>query len=148
MSDFPDDNSFFGTLKFTQVGGVAVQYFNQTGEVSVRGTCVTITAPWTVGKVPIDVPSCIGVIDEDGKAIGAKVWVVIYGIAPVLFTTSVTAGYLARTPLTGDGGAISGRAISEPLPASPFASDKHFCEIGHCVETGPAGLVNVNLHFN
>ena len=136
------------TAKFTAEGGVAVQYFNQTGGVSVRGTCVTITAPWTVGKVPINVPTCIGVIQEDGIVVGQMVWVVIYGIAPVLFTTAVTAGYLARTPLTADGG-TSGSAIAEAFPTPPFATDAHFCEIGHCIETkATAGLVNVNLHFN
>jgi hypothetical protein len=58
-------------------------------------------------------------------------------------------GYLARTGLAADTGEVAGQALSEALPESPFTDAKHFCEIGHCLEsrTG-AGLALVNLHFN
>ena len=48
-----------------------------------------------------------------------------------------------------DTGEISGQALNEAVPTSPFATDKHFCEIGHVLETRTgAGLAKVNLHFN
>jgi hypothetical protein len=137
-------------VKITPEGGIAVQYINQTGEVSVKGTTVHITGPMTVGKTAINQPDCIGVIYNAGIPVGQGVWVVVSGVAQVLFSTATTAGYLARTFVTADGGAfVAGQALAEAVPSSPFASDKHFAEIGHVAETIAApGLAKVNLHFN
>lgn len=137
--------------KITAEGGIAVQYINSCVGASVKGTCVTIKAasPWEVTEVPIQQPSCIGIIYEDGIPVGQRVWVVVSGVAPVLFWTATTAGHLARTGLTADTGEVAGQAISEAVPTSPFDVDKHFCEIGHVIETNTSpGLANVNLHFN
>jgi len=138
-------------VKLTPEGGIAVQYINACAGPSVKGTCVTIkdSAPWSVTEVPIQVPNCIGIVYEDNIAVGDRVWVVISGIAPVLFWTPTIAGQLARTGLTVDVGEVAGKAIAENIPTSPFGVDKHFCEIGHVIETNTApGLANVNLHFN
>lgn len=137
-------------VRITPEGGLAVQYINQTGETSVKGTTVCITANSTVGKTAINKPDCIGVIYNAGIPVGQKVWVVISGVGQVLFVNATTAGYLARTFVTADGGTgVVGKALSEAVPTSPFASDKHFCEIGHIIETvGAPGLARVNLHFN
>ncbi len=63
--------------------------------------------------------------------------------------SNTTAGQLARTFVTADAGFVAGRALAENVPTAPFASDKHFCEIGHVAETRVgAGLAKVNLHFN
>jgi len=42
-----------------------------------------------------------------------------------------------------------GNAIAGAFPTSPFATDKHFQELGHSMQsrTG-AGLARVNLRFN
>lgn len=144
------DKSFNGKVRFTEFGGTAVLFKNGTGAASVRGTCVSLktATPWTVALTGIDQPDCVGVVLEPDIPDGGDLWVTISGVAPVLFGGSATVKNLARTPITADSGA-AGIAIAEAFPTSPFATDKHFCEIGHIIEsrTG-AGLANVILHFN
>lgn len=137
-------------IKFTPEGGLAIRVINKTGAASIKGYCVTAGAEDnSVILVPIGVPNCIGVFYESGKADGEYVWIVISGMADVYFWNAPTVGYLARTGLAADTGEVSGQALSEAFPASPFASDKHFCEIGHVLETKEApGLAKTLLHFN
>jgi hypothetical protein len=133
----------------TPEGGIAVRYVNGTGAPSVKGSVVRITGERTVNLSQVGVPDSIGVVYQDGIAAGADVWVVISGIAEVLFTGNTTAGHLARTFIAADSGGEAGKALSEAVPSSPFATDKHFCEIGHVVGSRVgAGLAKVNLHFN
>jgi hypothetical protein len=138
-------------VKFTDEGGLAVQYLNKTGADSIKGYCVTASDATAdaVKLVPIQVPNCIGVFLDSGVPDGELAWVVISGRAYVYFWGDAVKGYLARTGLTADTGEVAGQALSEAMPESPFDVDKHFCEIGHCLEarTG-AGLALVNLHFN
>jgi hypothetical protein len=141
-------------VKLTDEGGLAVKMTNKTGGVSVKGEIVTpysaTAIDRAVAKVVVDVPSAIGVFYESGVADGSEAWVVVSGVADVYFVGNTTRGHLARTFLTADGGSyVAGQALSEAFPTPPFASDKHFCEIGHVLEsrTG-AGLAKVNLHFN
>ena len=126
-----------------------VQLINGTGATSVKGKLVDINADMTVRLCPVGIPDCIGVISEDGIAPGELMWVVFSGPADVYFTLGSTAGHLARSTLSVDSGAVAGEAKSEAVPTSPFATDKHFCEIGHVLEsrTG-AGLAKCMLHFN
>jgi hypothetical protein len=134
----------------TPEGGVFVRMINKTGANSVEGTVVRVgSIDNSVIKAQVDIPDPIGVIYENGIADGNLVKVVISGIAKVLFIGNTAAQNLARTFITGDAGYISGYALAEAFPSPPFASDKHFCEIGHVLETrtGP-GLAKVNLHFN
>ena len=134
----------------TDDGGLAIKLINETGADSIKGYCVTTgSADNSVILVPINVPNCIGVFLEDDIPDGSEAWVVISGIADVYFWNAPTRGYLARTGLTVDTGEISGQALSEAIPTTPFSDDKHFCEIGHILESkAEAGLAKVVLHFN
>lgn len=140
-------------IKFTSEGGLAILLVNKTGAASVKGEVVTVyndtAVDNAVEKIVVDVPNAIGVFLESGVADGAQAWIVISGKASVYFGGSTTRGHLARTTVTGDAFTTTGYALSEAVPSPPFATDKHFCEIGHVLEsrTG-AGLAKVNLHFN
>lgn len=139
-------------IKLTEDGGIAVLMVNKSGASTVKGLLVQLlsTRNLSVQAIVKDVPAPIGVFLDDGIPDGSPAWVVISGVAYVLYVGNVTAGHLARGFLTSDGASyIPGYALSEPFPSSPFASDKHFYEIGHTAEsrTG-AGLALTILHFN
>ena len=140
-----------GKIAVTDDGGLAIKLTNKTGAASIEGYVVTAsdTTDNAVMLVPVQDPDAIGVFLESDVADGDEAWVVISGIAEVYFSNAPTKGYLARTGLTADTGEVSGQALSEAIPTSPFATDKHFCEIGHILETkSEAGLAKVVLHFN
>ena len=131
--------------------GDIVSLINKTGDVSVKGTVVraSSTVDLAVEKIAQNIPDPIGVIAEDGIADGQPVKVMKSGIADVLFIDSTTRGHLARGFLTADNGFVAGKALSETAPIAPFASDKHFYEIGHVLESRVgAGLAKVMLHSN
>ena len=138
-------------VKFTPEGGIAIRLTNKTGNPSVKGNCVTPISSHNnaVQLVEIGVPNCVGIFYESGIADGSEAWVVVSGIAEVYFWGNTTRGHLARTGMAVDTGEVAGQALSEAVPLSPFNEDKHFCEIGHVLEsrTG-AGLAKVVLHFN
>jgi hypothetical protein len=125
---------------------------NLTGGVSVKGEVVTAGSAVnnSVTKIVVDIPNPIGVFYESGIADGAEAWVVVSGIADVYFVGNTTRGHIARGFLTADGASyVAGQALSEAYPTSPFASDKHFYEIGHVLEArAGAGLAKCVLHFN
>jgi hypothetical protein len=139
-------------IKFTKEGGLAVKLINKTGSASVKGNLVepSDTTNFAVDLVVKDVPDPIGVFYDTGVANGQPAWVVIAGIAEVYFVGNTTRGHFARGFLTADGGSyVVGEALSEAVPTSPFANDKHFYEIGHVIETRTgAGLAKCILHFN
>lgn len=141
--------SGFGGVYLTPEGGIAVKFKNATGVPSVKGAVVRVGGERAVELAQVGIPDPIGVFFQDGVPDGEDAWVVTGGIADVLFIGNTTAGHLARTFVSGDAGGVAGRALSEAAPTSPFATDKHFCEMGHVLEsrTG-AGLALVNLHFN
>ena len=138
-------------LNVTPEGGSYVWMINKTGAASVKGTVVDAhrTIENAVRNIVVDVPDPIGVIYDNGVPDGSLVRVVMSGIAEALFIGSVTIGHLARGFVTGDAGYVSGKLLSEAVPTSPFASDKHFYECGHTIQarTG-AGLAKIVLHFN
>jgi hypothetical protein len=138
-------------VKLTLEGGIAVKLTNKTGAPSVKGYTVHNNPSFAnaVALTAVGDPDCFGVFYESGVADGSEAWVVISGIASVYFIGSVTLGHIARTFIAADAGAAAGKAMSESVPTSPFATDKHFCEIGHVIEsrTG-AGLAKTILHFN
>lgn len=139
-------------VMLTPEGGLAVRLTNKTGGATVKGEIVDASGAVdnAVIKIVKDVPDPIGVFYESGIADGAEAWVVVSGIAEVYFVGNVTRGNLARGFLTADGASyVTGQALNEAVPTSPFSSDKHFYEIGHTIEsrTG-AGLAKVILHFN
>ena len=144
--------------KITEEGGVAILMTNKTGATSVKGNTVdvyTATAIDNAVRLTLqNIPDCIGVFLESGVADGSEAWVVISGIADVYYWGSTVRGYMSRTGLTADTGEVAGQATAEVVPTSPFSVDKHFCEIGHCIETVAAGgggthvLARCLLHFN
>lgn len=139
------------SVNVTTEGGFYINLINKTGGVSVKGTVVepSSTIDLAVNKIQQGIPDPIGVIYEDGVADGELVKVVISGIADVLFIGSTTRHHFARGFVAAEAGFVAGKAISESIPTSPFATDKHFYEIGHVLESRDgAGLAKVMLHFN
>lgn len=138
-------------VKFTEDGGLAIKLTNKTGAASVKGYLVHNSSAVDNAVVlsQIDIPDCVGVFLESDVADGEEAWIAVAGIADVYFSGDSTRGHMARVGVSQDTGKANGQAISEAIPTSPFASDKHFAEIGHVLEsrTG-AGLAKCVLHFN
>lgn len=136
----------------TEDGGVAVRMINDTGVATVKGYVVqpSSSVDFGVKLIVKDIPNPIGVFYETGIADGEYTWVVISGIAYVYYVASTTRNYFSRGFLTADGGSyVTGQALNEALPSSPFASDKHFYELGHVLETRTGeGLAKTLIHFN
>ena len=138
-------------IKFTPEGGIATRVINDTGSPSIKGTIVHASPNIynAVSIIPIDNPDPIGIVYDNGIINGEYMWIVQFGKAQVLYSTPVNRGTFSRCPLSIDGAAIAGRAINQVLPLPPFATDKHFLEIGHPTETIAApGLALTFLHFN
>lgn len=143
-------------LGFTPDGGLCIKLTNKTGGNSIQGT---IAHPYGASAIdlafdliPDNEPDQIGVIygDDDGNPVadGEGCWLTVNGIAKVYFESAVALEDFARTQITSDGGTL-GYAVSEVAPLPPFATDKHFLEIGHILEaTGGAGLARCLLHSN
>ena len=135
--------------KMTSEGGFAVRLTNKTGVASVKGQLVAAdtTTNDAVALTGVSDTECFGVFYESGIADGSEVWVIIAGIADVLFEDN-------HGPTRGDWvstGSEAGYAFSQ---ASPAAAPTHFEEIGHCIETVAAGGAGTHvaarciLHFN
>lgn len=137
-------------VKFTADGGLAVKLTNKTGANSVKGKLVKADTANNdaVILVAVSDDECCGIFYEDGIADGAVTWVVVNGIADVLFEDNFgpTRGDWVATSATDAGYARA--------QASPAAAPQHFEEIGHCIETVAAGgagthvLARCVLHFN
>lgn len=145
--------NLMGRSLITPLGGLARLYINQTGETSVAGKWVQAheSISDAVQLCVFNEPDPIGVIFSNGVPVGGYMWVVYTGVAEALFQNAPTAGYLARGLVTGDATAsyTAGIFLSEAIPTSPFADDKHFYEGGHILKTKTAvGTAKVNLHFN
>lgn len=137
-------------VKLTPEGGLAVRLTNKTGGASIKGTILGIAAGTdnAFDLLPDDEPDVIGVVYEAGIADGQECWVVTNGICDIYFEAAVTRGEFARSQIDADGGTV-GYAVAEAVPTSPFATDKHFQEVGHIIEsTGGAGLAKCIIHFN
>lgn len=135
----------------TKEGGLAVWFQNRTGAPTVKGMLVTMgTAPSSVVACPKTVPKCCGVILDAGVLDSEFVRVVIAGVAYVLVEDGLgpTVGYWVGLSSVTDGRA----QFQATLPDNSGAGiDLHNREIGHCVDTVPAGtdvLARVVLHFN
>jgi hypothetical protein len=137
--------------RLTPEGGLMIQLVNKTGAVSVKGSvvCTGSAVDKSCQLIVKDAPDPIGVIYNSGIADGSPVWVVVSGVADVLFWNAPTRKQLARGSVGTEAGYEAGKVISEAIPSSPFATDKHFYEIGHVLESKASpGLAKVNLHFN
>lgn len=144
--------SFIGNAntRITPEGGLAIRVINKTGAPSVKGTVLEVhgSIDKAVKLADIDDIDPCAIMYDDGVPDGNLVWVVTSGKAYVLYSTTVALGTISRVPEAGDGG-TNGYAINEALPTPPFATDKHFQEIGHPLEAiGSPGLALTALHFN
>lgn len=137
-------------VRMTPEGGIAIKLENDTGANTVKGQLARASTS-TDDAFELATASeeeCIGVIYEDGIADGNDCWIVIGGIADVLFEDNhgTTRGYWVGSSTTDAGYAVTAAAV----PAAP----RHFEEIGHCIETVAAGGAGTNiyarcvLHFN
>ena len=136
-------------VKLTTDGGEASRMINKTGANSVKGTIVEIgPIDKSVKLANIDDIDPCGIMFDDGVPDGGWIWVVTGGKAKVLYSTSVSLGTISRVPIAADESATNGLAINEALPVPPFATDKHFREIGHPEEAiGTPGLASTMIHF-
>lgn len=141
------DDAFSGVLaRVTPEGGLAVKLTNKTGAASVKGALLSAGA--TVDNSVIlqnNTYDAIGVFYEAGVPDGGQAWVVVSGIADVLYKDSTASTRGNR--LVAD--AEDGRA-SDIAPSLP-GTDLHFSECGHVLETKAGGtdvLVKCILHFN
>jgi len=139
-----------GNVMFTPEGGLAVKVLNYTGAATIKGTLVTpSTANGAVVLVPVNSPYTTGIFYEDGVANGSATWMVVSGIADVFITEGSNLGDFVRSKWSTDANTASGYATAEAAPTTPFATDKHWAEIGHALTNRTdAGLIKVVLHFN
>ena len=136
--------------KMTRTGGFAILLTNKTGANSVAGQLVRAD-PATDDAVILTAATddeCFGVFLDGGVADGSEAWVVVSGIADVMFDDNVAA---VRGNWVGTGQAGLARTQGAP-PALGIAA--HFEELGHCIENVTAGgggtfiLARCVLHFN
>lgn len=150
----PADNIwwFNDKIGFTPEGGLAVKYkYNITTPLKGHVVRVSTSADDTVALSAPDSVDPIGVLYSGTPDSDGYLPVVVSGRAKVLFVNSggVTRRQFARVTVSADTGAVAGYAIGEAAPTPPLATDKHFQELGHVLETtGAAGLATVNLHQN
>ena len=146
--------TFTGTVTSPKVmmtpeGGIAVRLTNKTGSASVKGTVIAASSTTdNAFALQSNEYDAFGVVYEAGIADGQECWVVVFGIAEVLLkdTTASTRGYIALCADT------DGRFIATaPSGSPPMATDTHFKEIGHVIESKGAGtdvLCKCVIHFN
>jgi hypothetical protein len=142
----------FGDARITKDGGFAMKMFNRTGAPTVRGQLVQSDPATDNGAIltAINGDDTIGVFLDDGIADDAYAWVVWGGLAYVAFEDNVAA---VHGNWVGTGAAETGYARTQPAPPAVGAA-AHFEEIGHCLESVPAGgagthiLAKCAIHFN
>ncbi len=139
----------------TEIGGFARLLINKTGTTSVKGTVLAVDTTQDLSFIllPVNGVDVMGICygDEAGNQVadGVACFVVFSGFAHVLFGAATTRGHMARMTITADTPDAAGTAISEAYPTAPFATDKHFGELGHVFETiGGAGLAMCEIHKN
>ncbi|KKK81974.1 hypothetical protein LCGC14_2808000, partial [marine sediment metagenome] len=131
------------TLKFSTsekvgmspLGGICIKLTNKTGANTVQGNLVradTATDDAFILTGALD-DEYIGVVLEAGVSDGSEAWIVVHGIADVLFDDNVTA---VRGNWVGTGQAGLARTQAAP-PALGVAA--HFEEVGHSIENVTAG---------
>ena len=134
----------------TNEAGLQIRLTNKTGGNSIKGYLVepSSTTARAFDYTPLGEPDIMGIVYEAGIADGSECWIWLAGCVEVYYIGTTTLEYLARMGIAADGGA-AGQAVAEPMPGSPFSTDKHFQEVGHVVEAiGGAGLALTVLHFN
>ena len=140
-------------FKLTPLGGFAVKLTNKTGFVTVAGQVVkadpaTNDAVILTGANELE---SIGVFLDNGVAVDAEAWVVVFGIADVAMEDNTLAarGNWVRCSV-GEAGYADATNANAPQPIN----QTHFTEIGHCIESvaatgaGTHILARCILHFN
>jgi len=132
----------------TALGGIAVKVTNGTGVATVKGSVIAVSTT-TASRFILQSNEfdAFGIVYESGVADGSEAWVIIQGVAEVLWKNSTTAtkGYVALSADT------DGRAVNVAVPSGNPVAAEHFKEIGHVMEDNSGGtnqLVKVILHFN
>jgi hypothetical protein len=134
--------------KFTPEGGLAIRMLNKTGVASVKGTpVVASTTTDNAFSAQTNTYDTFGMVYEDGIVDGQLCWVVVAGIAEVLYknATASTRGHV----LIAD--AVDGRCSDIVVPTGDPIIPSHFAECGHVLETKVGGvnvLVKCVIHFN
>jgi len=134
----------------TNERGFLIKMINRTGGASVKGTLVALST--SVDKEVIKQANeydTIGVVQEAGIAEGSEMWVWMNGsVCQVLYKDTVAAVH-GNILLAAD---TDGRCIDATNPGSGLpATDTHFKECGHVLESKDAGtnvLALAILHFN
>lgn len=134
----------------TPEGGVVTFVINKTGAPSIKGYIVepSLTTDFGVKYTEPGDSDPLGIVYDSDVPDGGQMRIVVAGIADVYYRGNVTRGTFSRVATTVEAG-NGGQAVNEALPTPPFATDKHFQEIGHPIESRVgAGLAKTILHFN
>lgn len=128
----------------TPEGGYAIKLINRTGHASVKGEVViaSTSADGEVNIAPTSTEMPIGCVYNAGVAEGSAIWVVVAGIAEVLYDASATTrgNWVQTSALTA--GRADGSSGSSPGVA-PFR------EIGHAIASASGNaLGKIVIHFN
>lgn len=128
----------------TPEGGYAVKLINRTGHASVKGEIVkaSTTTDGEAVLVASSDPMPIGCVYNAGVAEGSAIWVVVAGIAEVLYDASgTTRGNLVVTSAT------AGRA--DGTLSTPPETTVYWQKIGHALASASANsLGKIIMHFN
>ena len=138
------------SVSFSEIGGVLVSVINKTGGNSIKGYIVkpSSTVDNAVEYTNGGDADPIGIVYDAGIPDGQLMRIVVAGIAEVYYSGAVTRATFSRVSTVAEG-LPDGQAVNEALPTPPFATDKHFQEIGHPIEsTTGAGLAKTIIHFN
>lgn len=131
--------------------GMQILLQNDTGASTTKGYLAhpSYSNDLAFDYMPVNEPDVLGVVAEAGIATGGMCWIWTHGLVQVWIQSSATAGYFVRSTATGDASTTSGFATAEASLTTPFATDKHFQEVGHCLQgTSATGVALCVLHFN
>jgi len=141
--NYPQGSNYF----ITPEGGLAIPMTNKLGYASIKGEIVeqsyTYDKSIQISHSNEDHP--IGVVYNSGIPDGEIVYVVISGIADVLFKDTVAPSTQMIHVYQSN---VSGRADGS---IGSVNTARHWGEIGHCLESKSAGtdvLAKCVLHFN
>lgn len=129
-------------------GAFMVKLTNKTGADTIKGSVVSCSdAVDNAFKLQANEFDSIGIVYESGVADGLEAWIIVSGIAEVLWKDGETSTreYVALAADT------DGRALNVAVPSANPVVAEHFKEIGHVLESKGAGtdvLVKCMIHFN
>jgi hypothetical protein len=132
----------------TTIGGFAIKMTNKTGVASVAGKVVECGGA-VDDAVALSVAGgdhSIGVFLDSGIADGSEAWIVVGGVADVLYEDGESSTRDQWVFMSGTAG------FAQDQAATPGHAADHWKEIGHCCETvtyvDTPILARCILHFN